>query len=783
MKALAPLELIAAHDWQRATITTYAFSAAFAEAVLVEALMRQGVSEIVVLVDPLGYRMALRERGAVRIGREYIVHPIAVTNGCFHPKILVLEAEDVTHALVGSNNLTFGGWSNNLECIDHLHTNGMAEAIADLGTFFAQLASAKECQHEAKTHCLGLASRLTAAAAAGKDNGNVRLVHSLDAPIAGRIAGAAVALGGAERLAIASPYWDRRAVETLVKDLSLMQCSAHVPRKSVPAPPGMDWPRGSKCIVPVEIAGLIGDDQDGQGLHAKLIEVVCANGRLVIAGSANATGAGLLHGGASMQNVEVCTLRTDRGVGGQWKLAAAKAPPKPSEGLEDDDDDEERAGILVASHAERGIEGRILTPWQASSADVMLEVTGRPVALGRIPITGDRRFIIPLDILSDELSLEGRLQLRLEHDDAAAEGFVTAPDFGQVRRRAGSSLGSMLAALKNMHTPEDVAAVMEFFHLNPDALKTRVTFTRRSTGENADATEALIDAELVGQGGTTRQEAEAGREVAQSELAWQHFVARLLRALSRAKPVTEDEEDETDRAEVKRRRRAAAAIDKLGMRFPQIFQKLTERIESDGELVNLLRLAQFVCVTTTHPLTTVFVQRLLTLAEKIPLGASARHTLAWCLAYLAADGSTFSAATTRARMLKLGINPDHPPDPQYALIGLGELLSGPDADLGAVFAAVSAVRTIHDDVRALEAGLAQGGVPEGLASLQAHAGWDRLLVQCRREPGKRRIQFVETAVKACGKCHIALLHHQQSELARYGVCETTCHGFILARYP
>ena len=87
MRSLAPLDLIAAHRWRRATLTTYSFSASFAEAVLVEALMRQGVNEITILTDPLGYRMALRERGAVRIGREYVVHPVTVADGCFHPKM------------------------------------------------------------------------------------------------------------------------------------------------------------------------------------------------------------------------------------------------------------------------------------------------------------------------------------------------------------------------------------------------------------------------------------------------------------------------------------------------------------------------------------------------------------------------------------------------------------------------------------------------------------------------------------------------------------------------
>jgi hypothetical protein len=38
--------------------------------------------------------------------------------GVFHPKITVLTAPDECHLLVGSGNLTFGGWGGNFEVID-----------------------------------------------------------------------------------------------------------------------------------------------------------------------------------------------------------------------------------------------------------------------------------------------------------------------------------------------------------------------------------------------------------------------------------------------------------------------------------------------------------------------------------------------------------------------------------------------------------------------------------------------------------------------------------------
>src|SRR5689334_16772585 len=99
MESIAPLDVIAAHPWKRAFFTTYALGASFTEAVVVEALLRRGVEHITILSDAAGMRMALREEGAVRIGREYSLEPVTVRNGCFHPKIALLWSEDRSHVL------------------------------------------------------------------------------------------------------------------------------------------------------------------------------------------------------------------------------------------------------------------------------------------------------------------------------------------------------------------------------------------------------------------------------------------------------------------------------------------------------------------------------------------------------------------------------------------------------------------------------------------------------------------------------------------------------------
>lgn len=782
MKSFSVLDLIGAHEWRRATFTTYSLSASFAEAVIVEALMRQGVSEITVLTDPLGYRMALRERGAVRIGREYVVHPVAVRNGCFHPKIMILEAADAVHATVGSGNMTFGGWSANLECIEHVYADGRATALSDLGRFFTALSDNAGCKHDASDYCRSLGGRLIAAAAGGRDDGQLRIISTFDGPIADRIIGAASDLGGAQSLTIVSPYWERRAVEALAERLGLDAVAAHVPLSRVPAPKGMDWPRGSKVVRPVEVEPLATDEVARRGLHAKVFEVGCADGRIVMSGSANATSAGLTLGGGRSRNVEVCALRIDAGKPRCWKSVARSVPPQPTTFLEEDEGDAD-TGVLTAEHADGGISGKIISRWRSGSATATVEVNRRPVDLGLVRIE-DGRFFVPVELVDHEdLDLEGRVQLLLQGDGEKAEGFVAAPDFSAVKSRAGKSLASMLAILKNMQTPEDVLAVMEFFRKNPDALRTRTEFRRRSDGAPHERPDPLVDPNLVGRGKSNGQrsgDGSGGGDKTSSEQAWQKFVARLLQAFARASAATEDEEDESDRTEKARRLRAAKAMDKIGIRFPQFFNHLVDRVETDIEFLNVVRMTHFVCVTTSHPSTDALVARLVTVAAKFDLGKEARDTVAWCLAYLAAKG-LIDAAQARARMMAAGIDPDRRPAEEFALPGFAKLMA-PEADVSSVFAAIRATRTAHDDVRALEAALIEGQFPNGLSALPLNEGWEELRRQCGM-PGRRRVHFVDRPVSACPTCNITLLEHLRSELAHKGVCESRCHGFILARNP
>jgi hypothetical protein len=67
--------------------------------------------------------------GAQSVGRAYEIEPVSVIGGCFHPKLLSVTSKDDAHLVIGSGNLTFGGWGSNLECVEHLHPSFAADAF------------------------------------------------------------------------------------------------------------------------------------------------------------------------------------------------------------------------------------------------------------------------------------------------------------------------------------------------------------------------------------------------------------------------------------------------------------------------------------------------------------------------------------------------------------------------------------------------------------------------------------------------------------------------------
>ncbi len=124
-------------------MTIYSLSLSFLEAVPLQAL-GDNRRDVTVMADIEGYRTSLSESGAANAGVGHDVIPISVVgSGVFHPKITLLASHDgELPALVGSGNLTVGGWGFNTEVAEYLNPETDPEAFTDLADFLLSLGDA-----------------------------------------------------------------------------------------------------------------------------------------------------------------------------------------------------------------------------------------------------------------------------------------------------------------------------------------------------------------------------------------------------------------------------------------------------------------------------------------------------------------------------------------------------------------------------------------------------------------------------------------------------------------
>src|SRR5690242_6420891 len=137
---LSPIEAIERGRWENALFTTYALSLTFFEThILKNCLVKTGCRNIWVVADVDGYQQSLAERQSSRVGQEYHLVPVALVNGVFHPKCIYLSGPDGDLLMVGSGNLTFGGFGRNIEVIEMFHSTQTPTIFTEFGEFLRAL--------------------------------------------------------------------------------------------------------------------------------------------------------------------------------------------------------------------------------------------------------------------------------------------------------------------------------------------------------------------------------------------------------------------------------------------------------------------------------------------------------------------------------------------------------------------------------------------------------------------------------------------------------------------
>jgi len=765
----------------------------FFEAVILDALVRGGAREALILSDIRGARMALSEEGARRVGRDYEMEPLAVRGGVFHPKISVLTAENECHILVGSGNLTFGGWGGNLEIVEHLHPGSAPDAIEDTAAFFDQLATTHRIRHGARDRCAAIADELRTFAAGRTRTGAVRLIHSLDGAIAQQISQIAVELGGAVRLTVASPFWDDGStIDRLCVELGLSEICIHAhDAGSVQGMAGSNWPSNAATkIHPVRLDIM---SQDERLLHAKVFELQCKRGRLLVSGSANATAAAL----AANHNVEVCVARIQREPVVGWTFSAAEKPDHWSPSEADAKEDSAEPGVLRATLTGERIEAQVLSPAAMTGEITVARVSTEGVErLGSAALDENAAFSVEAPGIEAQFWKGGRLVLRVENDlGRRAEGFVAVASFAEITRRAGPLAGRLLAVLAGTETPEDVAAILSWFHEDP----------RRLSGHGP--------AGIGGADGEANdgRRGETSRMIAVDELdisyavpipmnvsdagggtSWRRFMEHVFSAFrerrgpfrgTTAGRVAEDEDDD-ETAKAPGSALPDPAVERSLQVFERLFKMLVSAHNQPHHAITAFDLTQYVCerLQPSVDLARNWLERLLNIITQGPIPQDRREDVAAAvLVLLASEHESPQFLAARARLIRLSFPlSGGSPSPERAR-GFQSVLPERMAYIDA-WEHVLAVRTYPEQIRSYLNAMETGQPLMDCADLPnvVPEEWRVLEQALHSTQSRSKIRVLKTWSNACPTCNMMLPTGEISKLRSIGVASAkNCCGRVI----
>lgn len=787
----SPIDLVSAHRWRRVVFTTYSLSLSFFEAVVLDALVRGGAQEAFILSDVLGVKAALGEQGARRVGKEYHVEPVSVMNGVFHPKVSAFVGDEDCHLLVGSGNLTFGGWGGNFEVVEHLHSALAPDAIEDAANFFVRIAESDRLRHTAASRCSNIANDLRTSIQGRPRNGNIRLFHSLDGAISDRLIQAADDLGGARRLAIASPFWDSgAAVDDLCRRLGLSTVLVHAhPGGSVEGRDGSNWPVApSVTVTPVELDDLA--EKKPRRLHAKVFEILCRRGRLVVSGSPNASGAALGANG----NVEACVVRIQRETLTGWSYEASERPELVVAAEDEDEEEESTVGVLTATLDGDRIEGQVLIPVMTGNiAAFQLSESGAK-RLGQAEVNEAGRFALRTPGLEAESwSGGGRLVLRVEDANGRqAEGFVAVSAFAEISRRAGPMAARLMALLSGGEMPDDVRYIMEWFHDDPSRLLGAARL-RVGGGSDDEAAEGrddrrTIDVDTLTVDFASRYHgpvAEGG-----AGAGWQRFLDHVMSAFRakrgpfRQDALVESDDDDDDRAHAPVDLSTDPAIPRLISAFERLFELLLSPDNAARHALTAFDLTCYMCERLKPGANTAarWLDHLLTplVSGKWPAERTEDIAAAIVLAAgVKADASRIR--TARGRLLRLGYDLAGPPPSFEEVRRLADALQS-SADFDALWRQIGSVRTLAEQVRAYLVAFEARRPGPGYEDLKqfAREDWSALEKAITQPAERQRVRIVEMWVDSCPDHSISLSVGDQNDLRSAGMARTrSCCNRIL----
>jgi hypothetical protein len=793
---LAPADLVSAHAWDRVAFTTYALSLSFFEAVILDALLRGGGrSHALILADVQGVKASLSEQGARRVGKDYEVEPIAVSHGVFHPKVSVFMSRDECHVLVGSGNLTFGGWGGNCELIEHLHPAFAAAAISDVADFFELLPVCERVRQGADAHCESIAAALRRSVE-GNAKGALRVFHNLDVAIGDQIVQAAADLGGARRLVAASPYWDNgAALDRLCKHMGLAEVFVHAHAHGcVEGRTGNNWPRhASTPVRAVRLDVMSSGEQASRPLHAKALEVLCRDGRLLVSGSANCTTAALGRNG----NVEACVVRIQRERHVGWSFIAAE-PLSPRKATEEDGEGEQGiSGVLRAVLQGEEVLGQVLTPEMSGLITVSYVGHAGPELLGNTELTPDACFCLRAPALEPWSWRGGRLVIRVtDSSGLIAEGFVSVASYADITARAGIVGRRLFALLAGHETPPDVAAILSWFYEDPHRLLLTGPDSKSAgvSTERDDTVDRLIPVAALSETHHPTSSAEDTVLPAPSS-SWTRFIAQVLRTFREARgPLAgarqgprQDHEEEDEEGATLDLQPEDPAVAKSLSNFEKLLDSWLRERWSHRMALIAFDLTQYICdrFRPEEEDARRWLAQLLRALLGVSLPVERRDDVAAAVLTALGAGSG-NCRWARSCLLRLGIDLDSEPPSALGVQGFQTVLPQ-RSTFPVLWAEIRSVRTYPEQLRSYRQALETGkpGSSYGDLAREAPEEWPILERAITSSREQQKLVPVDRTAVTCPRCFIRLPAREIHKLRTVGLATAMncCNKVLICQVP
>jgi len=773
IEQFSPVELVRSGRWTSALIGTYVLSLSFFEGIILPALRQSGVRSIDILADVEGVAGALGEAGVREVGRTYALHPIRVPNHVFHPKFMILNGPEGPSAVIGSGNLTFGGWGHNLELCEILRPEHSGTALNGLADFLEELALVDRLLGVDATLLEPWMTRLRGV----PPSGDARIVHNVSSSITSQLVEQAAELGKVSRLTVAAPYFgSSRAVDELARLLGSPAVDIHVHDSERLAVNGHHFPfsASESSVSPIEL-DLLAPGAAGP-LHAKLVEIECELGSVLMTGSANGSVAAL----SEPQNVELGVARV---VDGTLARTVASLPPhRKVERVEGSG--AVSFGILQATLLGTWLKGFVLCECEAGHWAAEFDHDGVVHDFGQIDVAADGSFERGVMVRNASYGRR-RSTLVLRRGEVQVRGFVAFPDSIELNNRWGAVIGPMIRVAGGSDDDDDLAGVLEYFASNPGVTAT----AWRNAGVKADKPEATprpislselevheaADDDHEFGGASTR--GAFGRILAALRVRWTAVPMRTKAPTIDHIEAEDGEEEEENDARV------------IGA-FDALLEVLAERVPADPavELQRAADIASFVLLRKPEiRRVTDFIGWWSNLAVRhlsaIALAEDVRGAAATLLLL---DGlASSSPEMARGRLARVlgsvedGLQLAQGLEPGSRLLRLAEVLAGPD---GLKFFAgqVRSVSSAVEEVIIAARHVSRGELPPALPLLDPTD--EMATIRRHLNSGHAsKILRVPRGARACPECHRALPAAQQHRLTSIGVARAAhcCNRVLL----